>query len=443
MSNLKTFTTSPLNISASSFYPRNYNPEYLYVKNTLQNCETLSSFLKEPVKGGSTPPAHFFYEENGIPFIKTSAILRHFVNANDLYYINEKYHRTSLKRSITNPYDVIFSMTGKFMGKATLCPKTIPELNMSQNSVLLRTDSPLKSAFLAIYLNSEINQIQIKGLYSITKQKFLNQGKITNLKISPYKTEYESILKQYLDGFDEYYEAVKEIQTIILEFNKDNGLDWVQNNVYSCTVSPIHFDAKILTPNAYRQDTNTIISKLTSGKFEQLETNNLRKGDEIGSENYLESGVPFIKTSDICNFDIDKTPNYYCSSSFHQDIKRGDIIFTKDGKPGEIAIINEDATAVLSSGLVIYHPQNEQERYWLFLLLSSNYGMAYFKKWFVIASTMNHLRKDFYDDFKIPECTDEFNQKYVSRLKAMFEKKNIGFEKMQESITTITSKLIS
>lgn len=443
MSSLKTFTTSPLNISASSFYPRNYNPEYLYVKNTLQNCETLSSFLKEPVKGGSTPPAHFFYEDKGIPFIKTSAILRHFVNANDLYYINENYHRTSLKRSITNPYDVIFSMTGKFMGKATLCPKIIPEINMSQNSVLLRTDSPLKSAFLAIYLNSEINQIQIRGLYSITKQKFLNHGKISNLKICPYKQEYEPTLQQYLDGFDEYYQAVRDIQNIISNFNKDNDLDWIQNKVYSCTVSPMNFDKKILTPNAYRLDTNAIIAKLTSGKFDRLNNDNIRKGDEIGSENYLESGVPFIKTSDICNFDIDKTPNYYCSSSFHQDIKKGDIIFTKDGKPGEIAIINEDATAVLSSGLVIYHPQNEIERYWIFLLLSSNYGMAYFKKWFVIASTMTHLRKDFFEDFKIPECTDEFKQKYVIELKSSFEKKNLGYEKMQQSIETITNKLMS
>lgn len=270
MSSPKTFTTSPSNISATSLYPRNYNPEYLFVKNALQKCDSLSSFLTEPVKGGSTPPAHFFYTE-GIPFIKTSAILRHFVNANDLYYISEKYHRTTLKRSITKPYDVIFSMTGKFMGKATLCPKTISELNMSQNSVLLKTDSPLKSAFLAIFLNSEINQIQIRGLYSITKQKFLNLGKISNLKICPYKKEYEPSLQRYISGFDSYYEAVEEIRSIISDFNKNNNLTWVKNKIYSCTISPLNFRKEILTPNAYRTDLSEIISKLTTGKYTNLD----------------------------------------------------------------------------------------------------------------------------------------------------------------------------
>ena len=73
-------------------------------------------------------------------------------------------------------------MTGKFMGKAALCPPTITEMNMSQNSVVLHTDTPEKAAFLTIFLNSRINRIQVRGSYSITKQKFLNQGKISALR---------------------------------------------------------------------------------------------------------------------------------------------------------------------------------------------------------------------------------------------------------------------
>ena len=66
---------------------------------------------------------------------------------------------------------------------------------MSQNSIVLKTGSPLKSAFLTIFLNSTINQIQIKGNYSITKQKYLNQGKIEKLKILSYNKKYDSLLK--------------------------------------------------------------------------------------------------------------------------------------------------------------------------------------------------------------------------------------------------------
>ena len=51
-------------------------------------------------------------------------------------------------------------------------------------------------------------------------------------------------------------------------------------------------------------------------------------------------------------------------SQLEQDIKRGDIIFAKDGKPGEVAIIQEDNKVIISSGLVKYRPRNMDERYW-------------------------------------------------------------------------------
>ena len=34
---------------------------------------------------------------------------------------------------------------------------------------------------------------------------------------------------------------------------------------------------------------------------------------------------------------------------------------TKDGKPGEVAIIQEDDKIIISSGLVKYRPENETE----------------------------------------------------------------------------------
>ena len=75
-------------------------------------------------------------------------------------------------------------------------------------------------------------------------------------------------------------------------------------------------------------------------------------------------------------------------------------------------------------------------------MLASNYGMAYFRKWFVIASTMSHLRKDFYSDFKIPTCTKEYREQYVLKLKKAFEKKAKGYDKMQIAISEITGMLM-
>lgn len=432
MSKFEIFITNPINLSVGSFYPRNYNPKYLFVREGMTSCPTMSQYIVGDIKGGSTPPAHFFYKDHGIPFIKTSAVSRHYINVNDLQLINEGFHKKTIKRSITYPYDIIYTMTGKFMGKAAMCPPTISEMNMSQNSVVLRTDSPKKAAFLTIYLNSQINRIQVRGTYSITKQKFMNQGKIANLKVMKYDKKYDALMQQYLDAFDKYFYSVLRIQKIILMFNKDYKLSFEDSAQFGFVVKSGMFDKRMLTPNFYRPDVEKTISMVKNGKETiGFESESLSKGDEVGSANYLEEGIPFIKTSDIINFDVDYEPDCYCPESFlsqlEQDIKSGDIIFAKDGKPGQVVIIQADDKVIISSGLVKYRPRTDDERYWVFLLLASKYGESYFKKWFVIASTMLHLRTDFFDTFVIPKITDDVRNKYIIPLLQAFKAKHDGY----------------
>lgn len=451
MSTAEIFTTSPIKIQTNSFYPRNYDPIFLFVKELLGENINLRDFLAKDIKGGSTPPAYFFYPkyEKGIPFVKTSAISRHLININDLHNIEESFHRTTIKRAITRPYDVIFSMTGKYMGKAAICPPTIRELNMSQNSVVLHTKTPIDAAFLSIFLNSKINQIQVKGSYSITKQKYINQGKIAKLKILHNKIEYKKELEIYLAAIDLFYSSIKRINDLIQLFNKNYCFlkDDYRDKVISYAIKSEKLDKKILLPAKYRIDYEDAIRRFKIEDYYLLNKSNISKGNEIGSENYNFEGVPFIKTSNILNFDVDYEPDCYCSQSIfnelNQDIKRGDIIFTKDGKIGEVAIIQDDANVVVSGGFIKYRPQSDLERYWLFLLLTSKYGQLHFDKWTVIASTMAHLRKDFFSDFKIPTLTNLEIETFIEPLAKAFEDKETAFTMLQESKKNVLSMIYS
>ncbi len=67
---------------------------------------------------------------------------------------------------------------------------------------------------------------------------------------------------------------------------------------------------------------------------------------------------------------------------------------------------------------------------------------AYFKKWFVIASTMLHMRNDFFEDFKIPTIDARIKAKYVTPLIEAFRQKSNAFiliknvrAKVEESFT--------
>lgn len=446
----KIFTTKPDILSTTNFNPRNYDPVYLFVKNGLKNCPDLSSILESDVTSGSTPPYWLFrkkHQETIVPYVKTSAISRDFINLNDLHYIPISHHNTCLKRSITRPYYVIFSMTGKFMGKAALCPPQIAELNMTQNSVVLRCKSHEQAAFLCIYLNSIINQTQIKGLYSITKQKYLNQTSIRHLKILEYSEEYEEPLKTYLQSLSDYYSAVIRIQKTIANFNKLVPIDesiFDVGTVYSLKLGLLH--KKIFTPVNYRPDylsaQKGLESKIETKQFDAFDRT---KGNEIGSKNYLFEGIPLIKTSDYINFGVDYQPDYYCSVATYeelgQNLQRGDVLFTKDGKVGQTAIVEESAKLVYTSGSVRIRPCSQEEGYWVFLVLSSLYGKILFERWTVIASTMAHLRKDFFEDFKFPLIDEQDKATFLLELKNAFLLKREAYAKIEEAKKSILGKI--
>lgn len=330
-------------------------------------------------------------------------------------------------------------MTGKYMGKAALCPPNIKELNMSQNSVVLRCDTREKSAFMCVYLNSSIYQSQIRARYSITKQKYINQERIRKLKILDFQESHSKAAKLYVQSLGLYYDALADIQNIIDRFNKIINVEAKSFDVmFDFKIPTKLLDMRMFLPQYYRKDFSSILNRFevddNSKMFDEYKRD---RGDEIGSENYLTEGVPFIKTSDFLNYGVDYQSDHFCSEAIYeeleQDLQRGDILFTKDGKIGETAIILESSKMVVSSGIVRMRPTSEEERYWLFLLLSSDYGKMLFAKWTVIASTMAHLRKDFFQDFKIPKVNNNIKQHLIDELRTAFDNKLLAYKRIENA----------
>ena len=444
MSKIITFMTKPSQINTKSFYPRTYDPAYLKINKLLQGCESLSKYISEDIKSGSTPPAEMFIEKSDktVEFIKTSAIERHIINVNDLYHIHKEFHIKKLKRSITKPYEIIYSMTGKYMGKAAMCPNIIKEINMSQNSVRNKTNNKRINAFIEIFLNSEINRIQVKGSYSITKQKYMNQNKIASLKIPKYDKSFDNLMDEYIDSFDKYYNSIKQIKEIISSF--DNLIFNQQKIDNSFEVFTKDLTYKLFTPTFYE----AIIRENEEFNQKYFDSNHkIDVGTDIGSKNYEDHGIPFIKTSDIVNFDVDYHPDCYCNTELSDSInivEQGDLIFTKDGKVGEVALIGQKVKVILAGGFVILKPKSNQERYGMFLLLSSKYGKLMFEKWSVIASTMKHLRKDcFLDNINALDYDNVIIKDLIKKLQINFKNRDTYFEKMEIISTDVCSKILS
>lgn len=158
-----------------------------------------------------------------------------------------------------------------------------------------------------------------------------------------------------------------------------------------------------------------------------------KKGVEIGSDNYIEyifkkeTDVPFIRTSDLVNYTINRTADLYLSKEmFNQtnfEIKEKDILFTKDGKIGMFAIASNNTNFLISSGILRCRLKKSsiamiKEKYnlnitpeYIFsVLITKEIGLYQSLRRTVIASTIPHLNLERLKDIEIPL----FDQKTIT-----------------------------
>jgi len=100
----------------------------------------------------------------------------------------------------------------------------------------------------------------------------------------------------------------------------------------------------VLSPRYYNPDVESALQRLRKThellKFGDLVSSGLlvvKTGDEIGKLNYNTGRIPFVRTSDISNWEIKVDPKHcvsdevYSSYAAKQDVREGDILMVRDG----------------------------------------------------------------------------------------------------------------
>lgn len=170
------------------------------------------------------------------------------------------------------------------------------------------------------------------------------------------------------------------------------------------------------------------------------EVADIDKGDEVGSENYNEfiqrnpNDRPFIRTSDIVNWEVDLYPDYYISENnlvgIDQNVRANDVVFTKDGKIGSVGLITEVDNVVLSSGISILRVKDSAKKEgitpeYLFTALSiPEIGRYAAIRRTVVASTIPHLREERLKDIEIPMIDLGLMEKITELIKEAFALKS-------------------
>lgn len=400
------------------FDEKRFNPKYHYFykkRNELVNLSEIEyatldnkKYISKLSDGIHT--AVNLSNKGDIKYLYVKNLKEGFIDLNDNIYLDPIDHTKNISKELQNK-DVLLSVVGTLGETAMVSNYLKGKTSLPRNIAFIRTkDKTLLPEFITSFFLSKFAKEQsifssggnIQGLISLTKlKKFVFPVPDMEIQKS-FKEKYEKAMQLQ-------YKILKSIEECKQYFYNVLDIDFSEikaKKSFSTSIKQM-CENSIWTPNLYDEKPNIVLSKIGK-KFDLKPLSSLvttiKKGNEIGSENYkdyltkTDKDVPFIRTSDIFNYEINSYPSYYASIDIYkeldQDFKVGDIIVNNDGKIGYPAIITREDKAIYQSHIRRLRTKKEYsnlKNYIFLCLIIDEIGGMQFKKNTVIQTTIPTL----------------------------------------------------
>lgn len=301
------------------------------------------------------------YRENGIPFLRAKDIKEGFIDFSDVLYIDSEANEL-LWKSDVQPETVLFTMSGT-VGNTAIAPRESDyPINSSQDVAKIRTSQRLNPFYLSVFLQSSYGKRQATRLPVGSVQQHVFLWQLENLIIPLFEDTFQTNLarcfKQVLRLQREAGNSYQEAQILLLseiglvDWQPRQQLTFVRS--FSDTKRAGRIDAEHFQPKY-----DDIISAIRGypGGWDRLgNLISMRKCVEVGSGEYQEDGVPFVRVSNLSPFEITEekciSEDLYAEVQQHQP-KQGEILFSKDGTPGIAHYLREQPSKMIPSGGIL------------------------------------------------------------------------------------------
>lgn len=402
-------------------------------------------------------------KEKGVRYLYGRNIKEGVINFDsitDSPYISEENYKY-FKRTHIKQNDILLTIVGtigksalyktEYIGKAGI-PRHIAKITLKKNC-------KITPEFITVFFRSTVGKWQLYNITTGNLQQLLSIKNIRTLDIPKTKPDFikkiTSLERRQINNEIKAQRLIKNASNLFYKKLNVNFSKIEKQKYFSVNLSNVS-SADLWTPAySFPLYINTIKAIQKKWRTVQLgEIVTVEKGNEVGSNNYnkyldkKDGDVPFIRTSDLVNQEIDQFPDFYIPKEIYQelkqDVKPGDVLFTKDGKIGMTGMVTKFDKAIIASGMVRlrlkttaikkYHLTQE----YLFILLSlKETGLFPAIRRTVIASTIPHLRQERLKEFEIPIL----NKKSIDDITKIVKKAFILKNAKKSIIKTVTDRI--
>ena len=347
-----------------------YRPDYLSLEKQLSKLPSITvrnagAELDCSAFYPSIVP-YYNFEKNGVPFLRVNEIQNGLLHlSDDTAFIPQSIldeNRNTIQVCV--PGDLIIAKGGNSLAKVALLTEDFEKYSVCRDVIALRTNSlsKIKRHYFWMFLHSSVGRKLLLRIASQTGQPHLTLEAINQIEVplfgDDFQNSFEWLYRESQSLKSKAEAKYKEAQTLILtelgltDWRAEHQLTFVKD--YSDTEKAGRIDAEYYQPK-YEKIVKAI--KAYKGGWDTLgNLVSVKKCVEVGSGEYLEEGIPFVRVSNLSPFEI--TEEKYISEKLYSVIKqhqpsKGEILFSKDATPDIAYCLNEQPRKMIPSGGIL------------------------------------------------------------------------------------------
>ena len=409
---------------AEYFKPFNLLAEDRITASAFAYLENLGKFIIGPF--GSTVKVEDYIEEKKYKYIRGKDIKNGALNDLDNSAITKEKFDSLPKYHLLNN-DILITVVGT-VGNVAIYRDSFGPAIFSCKSTVFRSNK-INPEFLMIFLDTKFGKSLLMRNERGAIQKGFNLPDLKKIPIPTFSEEFYRIINDLVllshqkqtQSKQLYHEAEKLLlsELGLLDYQIKHKL------AFSTTKKEIdeakRYDSEYFQPK-YAEIIERI-EKYDGGCDVAGEIVGWKKGVEVGTEAYSETGKDFIRVSDFSVYGISES-NRKISNQYFEDLKdsyqpkQGEILFTKDGTIGISSVLDEKVEGILSGAflrLTLKEKYRNFEKECLSLIFNSLLCKMQVEK-LSGGAIIAHLKPSDFETFKIPLIKPEIQKQIAEKI---------------------------
>ncbi len=416
-----------------------FKPEYLEIE------KKIAKFPSKLKLKNIIHPTEFvrIYENEGIHILLAQNIRDNFLDFSNKAYASVEL-KSAIYRNKLEYNNVLMTRSGANFGQ-TASFKKYDEIYACADVLIIKSENFL-GGYLATYLNTKYGKgLILRGSYGLA-QPHIAPSYLYKLQIPKFSSDFEILIDTIINNSIQKQTQSKQLYCEAEELLlKELGLlnyD-VKHSLWFSTTKKEIDNAKRYDSEYFQPKYDAIIKKIEEyeGSWDYAgKMVNWKKGIEVGTDAYTETGKDFVRVSDFSINGISETNRKISDSAFVElkknfQPKKDEILFTKDGTIGISYVLKEDVQGVLSGAffrLTLKEKYQAFEKECLSLIFNSILCKMQVEK-LSGGALIDHLKPSDFETFKIPLIKSELQEEIAKKIQESYKLRKESKELLEEA----------